>query len=144
MFGNAKMKRPDTEFQATYIKAFGKNNEKVEARENVTMVDYENNVRLSGNLLEYDKESEYTHITEDAKIEFLSIVSMRNPDTLIGGGTVTLFGNLAPLTTDMGYRNGEAGRCFPYDQPFKLVTYSNLSLVVNLTIVSTTLTMEDF
>ncbi|MBE7411303.1 MAG: hypothetical protein L6Q54_00960 [Leptospiraceae bacterium] len=72
MFGNAKFIRPDNEFQAAYIKAFGKDNEKVEARDGVTMTDFENNVRLSGNLLEYDKPSDYAHVTEDAKIEFLS------------------------------------------------------------------------
>ncbi|MCC6274447.1 MAG: hypothetical protein IT569_01185 [Leptospiraceae bacterium] len=72
MFGNAKMIRPDNEFQASYIKAFGKDNERVEARDGVTMIDYENNVKLSGNLLEYDKPTEYTHVTDDAKIEFLN------------------------------------------------------------------------
>lgn len=71
MFGNAKMIRDDFEFNASYIKAFGKENGNIEAKEGVTLLDKENHVRLSGDLLEHSKEKNYSHMTENAMIEFL-------------------------------------------------------------------------
>ena len=38
MFGNAKMNREDYEFTASYIKAFGKNNGNIEAKEAVVFL----------------------------------------------------------------------------------------------------------
>jgi lipopolysaccharide export system protein LptA len=71
MFGNAKMIRDDFEFTGSYIKAFGKENGNIEAKEGVVLLDKENHVRLSGDLLEHSKEKNYSHITENAMIEFL-------------------------------------------------------------------------
>ena len=71
MFGAASMTREDFEFNASYIKAFGKNNENVEAKESVTLLDKDNHMRLSGDTLEYNKEIDYTHITDNATVEFL-------------------------------------------------------------------------
>lgn len=71
MFGTAKMIRDDFEFTGSYIKAFGKENGNIEAKDNVILLDKENHVRLSGNILEHSKEKNYTHITDNATIEFL-------------------------------------------------------------------------
>ena len=71
MFGTAKMMRDDFEFSGSYIKAFGKENGNIEAKEEVVLLDKENHIRLSGNVLEHSKEKDYTHITDNALIEFL-------------------------------------------------------------------------
>jgi len=71
MFGTAKMLRDDFEFSGSYIKAFGKENGNIEAKEEVVLLDKENHIRLSGNVLEHSKEKDYTHITDNALIEFL-------------------------------------------------------------------------
>jgi lipopolysaccharide export system protein LptA len=71
MFGTAKMIRDDFEFTGSYIKAFGKENGNIEAKDEVVLLDKENHVRLSGNILEHSKEKNYTHITDNAMIEFL-------------------------------------------------------------------------
>ncbi|HNC01661.1 MAG TPA: hypothetical protein PLS71_25700, partial [Leptospiraceae bacterium] len=71
MFGNAKMTRDDFEFTGSYIKAFGKENGNIEAKEGVTLLDKENHVRLSGDTLEHSKEKDYSHMTDNAMIEFL-------------------------------------------------------------------------
>ncbi|MCE9500770.1 MAG: hypothetical protein K8R21_09750 [Leptospira sp.] len=82
VYGNANLKRDDAEFTAAYIKGFGKDFQNVEAKESVVMKDFENNVILYGNLLEYDKEQNYTHLTEDPKVEFLNEKSKEVSSTL--------------------------------------------------------------
>lgn len=71
MFGNARMIREDFEFTGSYIKAFGRENGNVEAKESVTLLDRENHVRLSGETLEHSKEKDYSHMTDNAMLEFL-------------------------------------------------------------------------
>ena len=72
MNGNAKIYRPDSEFLADSIKAFGEGNRDINALGNVIFFDKENRFKIYGSKLEhFDKES-YTHVTEDAKMEFLS------------------------------------------------------------------------
>ncbi|MBP7283362.1 MAG: hypothetical protein KBA66_17375 [Leptospiraceae bacterium] len=82
MFGNAKMNREDYEFTASYIKAFGKNNGNIEAKEAVVFLDKENHVRLSGDTLEHNKETEYTHLTDNAIVEFLDKENTKVNSTL--------------------------------------------------------------
>jgi lipopolysaccharide export system protein LptA len=72
MFENAKIFHPKFEYSGNYIKALGKNYKDLEAKEEVVFLDKENQVRLSGKLFEHKHEEDYTHITEDPKIEFLS------------------------------------------------------------------------
>jgi lipopolysaccharide export system protein LptA len=72
MDGNAKVIRPDTEFSADNIKAFGEGNRDINALGNVIFFDKENRFKIYGSKLEhFDKES-YSHVTEDARMEFLS------------------------------------------------------------------------
>lgn len=71
IFGNAKIIRDDYEFTASYIKAHGKSFKNLEAKDTVNFLDKTNHVRLAGNIFEFDDASSYTHVTEDARIEFM-------------------------------------------------------------------------
>ena len=92
LFGNAKMNREDFEFTASYLKAFGKNNGNLEAKQSVTVLDKENHVKLSGETLEHNKENDYTHITDNAMLEFLDKENA-NVNSTLTSVEIERFGN---------------------------------------------------
>ncbi len=60
----------------------GENNGNIEAKEAVVFLDKENRVRLSGDTLEHNKETEYTHLTDNAIVEFLDKENTKVNSTL--------------------------------------------------------------
>lgn len=71
MFGNAKLFRPDAEFTAEYVKAFGDKKRDIEAKNGVRFYDKENSMILYGDNFEHKNATKYTHLTENARIDFL-------------------------------------------------------------------------
>lgn len=69
LLGNAQILREDGEFHANSIRSLGKNNEVVEARGSVRMVDLENSTVITGEFLEHFQEKKYSHVTGSPKIE---------------------------------------------------------------------------
>ncbi|WCL47909.1 hypothetical protein [Leptospira sp. GIMC2001] len=73
LIGNAMIIRPDNEFYADSLKRNITNNEGeiIEAKKNVRIIDLENHVILTGGFMEHFKEREYSHLTENPKIEVM-------------------------------------------------------------------------
>jgi lipopolysaccharide export system protein LptA len=127
VFGSAKLTRPDLEMTASYIKSIGSGNQFIEAKENVEILDKENNTKLYGDILEYNKEKNYTHLTENAKIEFLNKGTNDITSTLTAV-EIERFGNLkeivfrgnVEIAMDTATLNGEYATYFESEKKIHL------------------------
>lgn len=133
IYGNAKLFRKNIEFSSTYIKSFGKSAQKIEAKETVEIFDKDNHTKLSGETLEYIKEKNYTHLTDNSKMEFLSKDNEEIQSTLTAV-EIERFGNLKELVargnveinSDKAVLNGEYATY--YEESEKMILEGNPSI----------------
>ncbi len=133
LYGSAKLFRKNLEFSSNYIKSIGKSGEKIIAKENVEIFDKDNHSKMSGETLEYNKEKNYTHLTDNSKIEFLSKDNEEVQSTLTAV-EIERFGNLKELVSrgdveinsDKAILNGEFATYF--EESEKLVLEGNPSI----------------
>jgi lipopolysaccharide export system protein LptA len=96
IYGNAKVIRQDMELSAEKIESIGKSSDKIQATQTVSILLKENHTRLNGNLLEHIKEKNYTHLTEEASIDFLSNDDSEVKSSLTAS-EIERFGNLKEI-----------------------------------------------
>ncbi|MCB1156715.1 MAG: hypothetical protein H7A25_13915 [Leptospiraceae bacterium] len=94
MFGHARLYRPDYEFEAEEAKARGEKLENIEAKKNVVFWDKENKIKVWGNFYSYNKEEDYMHITEGAKVEFFNNLQDEEPKSTLTAVEIERFGSL--------------------------------------------------
>jgi lipopolysaccharide export system protein LptA len=106
MFENARIYHRDYEYSGKYLKALGEGYKDLEAKEDVAFWDKENRVRICGKLFEHKDAEDYTHVTDDPYIEFLSqegevnstlrsyeIERFGDKKEIVARGNVTIEGN---------------------------------------------------
>lgn len=72
LFGNAFIINDTTTVQADFIKSYGKENDKLEARNNIIVNDKKEKIVMKGNVFDYNKAKNYSHLTDNVSAEFLN------------------------------------------------------------------------
>ncbi|MCB1140781.1 MAG: hypothetical protein H7A24_07495 [Leptospiraceae bacterium] len=70
--GNAKIYREDFEFHSEKLLSSGKTYKTIFTEDRAVFWEKENNIRMTGDLFEHFEETNYTHVTKNPYVEFLS------------------------------------------------------------------------
>lgn len=98
MEGEARYLSPSGDFKADKITAKGKNKKDLLAEGNVSFLDMESATLLRGELLEHFDETQYSHVTNDSKIEFLNKETKEVSSTL-KAAEIERFGDRKEIVT---------------------------------------------